>query len=164
MHVHVFDVGVVPLGFDTTEPLASTAFQINIVQKEGIFTDDNLNIFIYDRLNNTYHNFDNGTFNFTANQSELIGRFDVVYQSSTLGNNNFNDSEVIVGLNNNNLLLNSKEFMESAYIFDVTGRLVQKFDINGLTYSNDFIHAQGVYIVRVNLSNGKSVSNKVINN
>lgn len=158
------DEDVVPLGFSSSAPLASTAYQINVVQKEGIFTNDDLNIYIHDSVNNTYHNFDNGTFNFTANQTELLNRFSIVYQSSTLGSNEFNDSGVNVGLNNNNLLLNSKEYMETAYVFDVTGRLVQKFDINGLTFSNDFNHAQGVYIVRVNLSNGKSVSNKVINN
>lgn len=158
------DTDIVRLGFSTSTPLASTTFQINVVDKEGVFTNDDLDIFIFDRLNNTYHNFDNGSFNFTANQSELLNRFDVVYQSSTLDGPSFNDSDVFVSLNNDNLLLKSKEFMDDAYIFDITGRLIKKIEINGLTYSNDFIHAQGVYIVRVNFSNGKSVSNKVVNN
>lgn len=158
------DEDVVPLGFTTSAPIATTTFQINVVEKEGIFTNESLNIYIYDKLNNVYHNFDNGTFTFSANQSELNDRFNVVYQTSTLDNDDFNTSDVIVSLNDNNLLLSSKEYMEDGYVFDITGRLIKKIEINGLSFSDDFNHAQGVYIVRVNLSNGKTVSNKVINN
>ncbi len=158
------DEDVVPLGFTTSAPVATTTFQINVVEKEGIFTNESLNIYIYDKLNNVYHNFDNGTFTFSANQSELNDRFNVVYQTSTLDNDDFNTSDVIVSLNDNNLLLSSKEYMEDGYVFDITGRLIKKIEINGLSFSDDFNHAQGVYIVRVNLSNGKTVSNKVINN
>ena len=154
---------VVPLGFSTEVPVASTTFQINIVDKEGIFLDENIDVFIHDKLNNQYHNFDNGSFNFTASQAELLDRFEVVYQSSTLNNPDFDEVNVTVSLSESNLLLSSKEVIDVAYIFDVTGRLISKIKVNDLNYSGNFNHAQGVYIVRVELSNGQSVSNKVIN-
>lgn len=157
------DTDIVPLGFTTNSPISSTNFQISIVEKEGVFQNDDVDVFIYDKLNNVYHNFDNGVFNFTASQSELLNRFDIVYQSSTLNNPDFDEVNVAVSLSESNLLLSSKEVIDVAYIFDVTGRLISKIKVNDLKYSGNFNHAQGVYIVRVELSNGQSVSNKVIN-
>ena len=154
---------VVPLGFTSTSPISSTNFQISIVEKEGVFQDDNVDVFIHDKLNNVYHNFDNGVFNFTASQSELLNRFDVVYQSSTLNNQDFDEVNVMVSLSESSLFLSSKEVIDVAYIFDITGRLINKIKVNDFKYSGNFNHAQGVYIVRVELSNGQSVSNKVIN-
>lgn len=157
------DTDIVPLGFTTNSPISSTNFQISIVEKEGVFQNDDVDVFIHDKLNNVYHNFDNGVFNFTASQSELLNRFDVVYQSSTLNNPDFDGLNVIVSLSESQLLLSSKEVIDVAYIFDVTGRLINKIKVNDFKYSGNFNHAQGVYIVRVELSNGQSVSNKVIN-
>lgn len=157
------DTDIVPLGFTTSSPISSTNFQISIVEKEGVFQNDDVDVFIHDKLNNVYHNFDNGVFNFTASQSELLNRFDVVYQSSTLNNPDFDGLNVIVSLSESQLLLSSKEVIDVAYIFDVTGRLINKIKVNDFKYSGNFNHAQGVYIVRVELSNGQSVSNKVIN-
>ena len=157
------DTDIVPLGFTTNSPISSTNFQISIVEKEGVFQNDDVDVFIHDKLNNVYHNFDNGVFNFTASQSELLNRFDIVYQSSTLNNPDFDEVNVAVSLSESNLLLSSKEVIDVAYIFDVTGRLISKIKVNDLKYSGNFNHAQGVYIVRVELSNGQSVSNKVIN-
>ena len=154
---------VVSIGFTTTSPISSTNFQISIVDKEGVFQDDNVDVFIHDKLNNVYHNFDNGVFNFTASQSELLNRFDVVYQSSTLNNQDFDEVNVMVSLSESSLFLSSKEVIDVAYIFDITGRLINKIKVNDFKYSGNFNHAQGVYIVRVELSNGQSVSNKVIN-
>ena len=157
------DTDIVPLGFTSTSPISSTNFQISIVEKEVVFQNDNVDVFIHDKLNNVYHNFDNGVFNFTASQSELLNRFDVVYQSSTLDNPDFDDQSVMVSLSESNLLLSSKELINTAFIFDVTGRLINKIDVNDFVYSGNFNHAQGVYIVRVELSNGQFISNKVIN-
>lgn len=157
------DTDIVPLGFTTSSPISSTNFQISIVEKEGVFQNDDVDVFIHDKLNNVYHNFDNGVFNFTASQSELLNRFDIVYQSSTLNNPDFDGLNVIVSLSESQLLLSSKEVIDVAYIFDVTGRLINKIKVNDFEYSGNFNHAQGVYIVRVELSNGQSVSNKVIN-
>ena len=154
---------VVPLGFTTSSPISSTNFQISIVEKEGVFQNDDVDVFIHDKLNNVYHNFDNGVFNFTASQSELLNRFDVVYQSSTLNNQDFDEVNVMVSLSESSLFLSSKEVIDVAYIFDITGRLINKIKVNDFKYSGNFNHAQGVYIVRVELSNGQSVSNKVIN-
>ena len=131
--------------------------------KKRVFQNDDVDVFIHDKLNNVYHNFDNGVFNFTASQSELLNRFDIVYQSSTLNNPDFDGLNVIVSLSESQLLLSSKEVIDVAYIFDVTGRLINKIKVNDFEYSGNFNHAQGVYIVRVELSNGQSVSNKVIN-
>ena len=154
---------VVSIGFTTTSPISSTNFQISIVDKEGVFQDDNVDVFIHDKLNNVYHNFDNGVFNFTASQSELLNRFDVVYQSSNLNNQDFDEVNVMVSLSESSLFLSSKEVIDVAYIYDITGRLINKIKVNDFKYSGNFNHAQGVYIVRVELSNGQSVSNKVIN-
>ena len=157
------DTDIVPLGFTTNSPISSTNFQISIVEKEGVFQNDDVDVFIHDKLNNVYHNFDNGVFNFTASQSELLNRFDVVYQSSTLNNQDFDEVNVMVSLSESSLFLSSKEVIDVAYIFDITGRLINKIKVNDFKYSGNFNHAQGVYIVRVELSNGQSVSNKVIN-
>ena len=157
------DTDIVPLGFTTSSPISSTNFQISIVEKEGVFQNDDVDVFIHDKLNNVYHNFDNGVFNFTASQSELLNRFDVVYQSSTLNNQDFDEVNVMVSLSESSLFLSSKEVIDVAYIFDITGRLINKIKVNDFKYSGNFNHAQGVYIVRVELSNGQSVSNKVIN-
>lgn len=155
---------VVSVGFSSSSPLNTTSFQISVVDKEGVFLNNDVNIFIYDKLNNIYHNLNNSPFNFTASQSELLDRFQIVYQDGTLSNPDFDNSTVFVNLNNNTLFLSSStKVIKSAQVYDVTGRLIQKVDINGINYSGVFNHAQALYIVRIEFTDGSFVSNKVIN-
>ena len=155
---------VVSVGFSSSSPLNTTSFQISVVDKEGVFLNNDVNIFIYDKLNNIYHNLNNSPFNFTASQSELLDRFQIVYQDGTLSNPDFDNSTVFVNLNNNTLFLSSSnKTIKNVHVYDVTGRLIQKVDINGLNYTGAFNHAQALYIVRIEFTDGSFVSNKVIN-
>ena len=154
---------VVPLGFSTSNNLATTTFTLNVVNREGIFENNGVTIYLYDRLNNLYHDFNNGSFSFTASQEELLNRFDIVYQTSTLSNPDFTANNVIVNLDDSVLNIASKDAMKQVGVYDIAGRLVEKISVDATQLNSKFNHAKGVYIVQIELNNGSILSNKVIN-
>lgn len=154
---------VVPLGISKSNANAET-FTISITEKEGIFATADVNVYVHDILNNTYHNLNEGDFTFTSTVTSLLGRFEIVYVSSLLGNPNFENTTVVANIRNNELNIQASENMTNVAIFDLTGRTIFTSTVeNALNFAAPFHFAQAVYIVKVTLSDGTVASFKLIN-
>lgn len=160
--------------FDTTDQVAvgytktdATAIQmsIQVTDKEGVFANNQASIFLHDTQLNVYHNFANGAYTFNATAQEDNNRFKIVYQTSTLGNDDFDAIQTITTLNNNVLKVASKVSIDEVNVFDMTGRLVLKVtsENQDTAFAADFNQAVGVYVVKVKLTNGQIVTSKLIN-
>jgi len=157
------DSDVVPLGFSNTTP--NQNFTIKIEDKEGVFLDNNLYVYIHDKLNNTYH--DMATpFVFNANSlTSIDNRFEIIYQRNALHNNDFLANEVLVNIKNNTFKASTIEIgMNEIEIFDIAGRKIQSYDANNQkSISEPFNHSEGVYIVKIRLNNSSVSTQKLIN-
>lgn len=160
----VFDVeDVVKLGV-TKETSEAAQYTISISDKEGVFLDNDVTVYLHDKSLNLYHNFNNGSYQFFVEGTVLNERFEVVYQTSTLSNPDFDAINADVFLSKAVVSGVANEIIESVAVYDVAGRLVQNFKaINGLQFSYPFHHAEGMYIAKLKLANGKIFTKKLIN-
>ena len=160
--------------FDNTDQVAvgytkpdatATQMSIQVTDKEGVFANNQTSIFLHDTQLNVYHNFANGAYTFNATAQEDNNRFKIVYQSSALGNDDFDAIQTIATLNDNVLKVASKVSIDQVNVFDMTGRLVLQVTPKSqdTAFAADFNQAMGVYVVKVKLSNGQIVTSKLIN-
>lgn len=153
---------VVPVGIRKNNTNLET-FVISISDKEGVFTNPNVTVYLHDKIANTYHDLNSGDFTFTTAETQLNARYEIVYQNSVLSNEDFVAPEAIVVLNDNTLSVSSPNTISNIIVYDVTGRVVQKFEsIDENTFSGSFNHAKSVYIARIYFEDGSIVSKKLI--
>ena len=154
---------VVPLGLtkDTTD---SQTFTIEIQDQEGIFQNNVTPVYLHDKLLNSYHNLASGSYSFSTSSDSLLDRFEVVYQNATLNNSLFTTTTVDANINNGELSLQASEEMDKVQLFDITGREIVNYEIDSKkTLSKPFLHAQGVYIAKIFLTDGATVTVKLMN-
>lgn len=137
----------------------------NIQDKEGVFASALTKVYLFDSLLNHYHDFANGAYSFATSEQENNTRFKIVYQNGTLGNDDFNTVRTFMKLDKQNLSINSENNISKVYVYDITGRLIlEKSTINASqNLEIPFVHAEGVYIVKVKLETGAIVTSKLIN-
>lgn len=153
---------VVPLGITKTGTNAET-FTISITEKEGVFNTPNVNVYIHDLQNGTYHNLNNGNFSFTTNSTSITNRFEVVYQVA-LSNTDFDSHLLLANINNSVFTVKANIGMTTIEIFDIAGKLIHTYDAEGETsLEKPFNHAEGVYIAKIKLDNDVIATEKLIN-
>lgn len=153
---------IVPLGVSKNNT-NSEIFTINIEQKEGVFNNGQ-NVYLHDKALEIYHDFTNGSYSFTSNTTSLNERFDVVYQTSTLNNPQFNGYNAIATINNEVLTIKATKEMKTITVFDITGKLIATYDAKISTdFNTAFLHAEGFYIAKITLDSGEIVTQKLIN-
>ncbi len=153
---------IVPLGIYKNNT-NSEIFTINIEQKEGIFNNGQ-NVYLHDKTLNIYHDFNNGNYSFTSNTTDLNERFDIVYETSTLNNPDFNNYNAIATINNGTLTIKANKEMETIDIYDIAGKHVRSFEAeNSTDFTSTFIQAEGFYIAKIKLTTGEIVTQKLIN-
>jgi hypothetical protein len=156
-----FDVNdTVLLAVDKT---LSDDFTISLGNKEGIF-NNGATIYLHDKVLNVYHDLSISDYSFIQSVDEDTTRFEVVYQNPTLGNNQIDDSHAMAMIRNNNLEIRSNSNMNFIEIFDLTGRKIWESKIvNSSTFTAPFNNALAVYIAKIKLENGTTVSIKLVN-
>ena len=154
----------VTVGF-TKETATTTQMSFNIVEKEGLFASNQTPIYLHDNQLNVYHDFATGPYVFTTTSQENNTRFKIVYQNALLGNDSFDSNLTIATLNDKVLKVASKVTIDEVKVFDMTGRLVLNVaaENQAVSFAADFNQAVGVYIVKVKLTNGQTVTSKLIN-
>lgn len=154
----------VAVGF-TKADASATQMSMQVTDTEGVFANNQTPIFLHDTQLNVYHNFANGAYTFDATAQEDNTRFKIVYQNALLGNTDFDALQTIATLNDNVLKVNSKLTIDAVKVFDMTGRLVLEVspENKDITFAADFNQAVGVYVVKVTLTNGQTVTSKLIN-
>jgi hypothetical protein len=141
-------------------------YSIQVVDKEGVFETNAVTVYLYDSVTNTYHNFNNGNYNFSISDVENTNRFKIVYQTSLLSSENFTANNALAFINNNVLKIESKSNIEGINVFDISGRLIVSYknDILSPVLTVPFNHASGVYILKTKLNNGQLHTQKLLKN
>jgi hypothetical protein len=153
---------VVFLGL-TQENAQITQMSIALGDKEGIFENNQTPVYLHDTQLNTYHDFADGAYTFTTAAQEENNRFKIVYEAP-LKNNLFDINNAIAILNDNNLKVEATSDIQMVEVFDLTGRLILTTKPSELATSIvvPFYQASGVYIVKMELTNGQTISQKLI--
>lgn len=152
----------VPLGFRTA---IEGVFSINIDRADGLLT--NQNVYIEDKLTNTFFDLRKGAYTFNTATGTFNNRFVLRYTNKTLNNANFEFLQNQVLISNKNKLIkidSITEAIDKVFVYDLMGRLLfkkEKINSDGLTISN-LTSSPRTLLVKVALQNGKEVSKKVI--
>ena len=147
-----------------TAPIAGN-FEINLPSFDGLFL--NQNIYLEDKLLGVLHDLKLSPYSFASDAGDFDNRFVLRFTDTTLSNNNFefDQSNLIVYKNNNQLVINSgMTIMSDVKIFDVTGRLIfEKNNLNKSDFKLDLETSNQVLIIQIKSIDGKTISKKIMN-
>jgi hypothetical protein len=157
---------VIPLGFLTNIDVA-TIYTISIDNLEGDFLTNNP-IYLKDNLTSTIHDLTASDYNFTSNVGEFNNRFEIVFNNSSLG---FDNEEItsnnlsIIELENDNVMFKVGQNLKikAIEIFDTLGKVIYSF--KGDNYSEIYNLKnlnKNLYIAKVTLNNGQTITKKAI--
>lgn len=152
----------VQLGITTT---IAGNFSISLDNFDGLF--ESQDILLKDNLLNLVHNLKTGGYEFTSGIGTFNERFEIVYQSETLGNNtpDFNTNSIVIYKNDKTIIVNSGiSTISNVQVFDIQGRLL--YDGKNVNNSETIIRnlppTEQMLIVRVQTLEGNLVSKKII--
>jgi len=138
---------------------------LSLTKKEGIFTDSSIPIYLYDSLLDEYHNLQIAPYTYTTTTLEDNKRFKLVYQNNSLGSDEFEKSNAIAFIKNQMLNIQSNDNISKVVVYDVSGRKIAALNnqIPSKTFSSEFNFSEGIYIAKIILENGKTISQKIAN-
>lgn len=150
----------------TKADVTPVQMSINVVNKQGVFANNQTPIYLHDAQLNIYHNFANGGYSFATSTQEDNNRFKIVYQPGQLNNDSFDATTAFATLNNDTLEVKASSDLQNVEVFDLTGRLILSLKPLNIptSVSSEFHQATGVYIVKMLLKNGQTISQKLIQN
>lgn len=142
-------------------------YTISISGVDGLFENDSQNIFLEDTQLGIIHNLRNSPYTFTVNSGMHNSRFILRYTDNALSIDDYSNNEniTISAPNNEYVKVSSRtNTIKSVEVYDLLGRLlVNKTEINATEIVlKEISQADGTYIVKAELSNGKSKTQKVI--
>jgi hypothetical protein len=154
---------VVPLSYVVA---TAGSYSITLGNKIGIFSTGQT-IYLRDRLLNVDFNLASGSYTFVSEAGTFDNRFEIVYQTNSLGVTNpiFNESQVVIYKSRSNeLSINTGNFvMSSVKIFDISGRLLfEKKDIDASQALLNIGLAPEVLLVQITSNEGVVVAKKVL--
>ncbi len=154
---------VVPLHFAAT---TAGTYTIAIDKVDGLFAQGQA-VYLQDSLTGTVHNLTEGAYSFATEAGTFNSRFEVRYQSTTLGTTTpvLNENQVVIYKTpSNEISINTGNFvMDSVVIYDLAGRLLfEQKDINNSQALIKVGLATEVLLVKIKTQDGKSVTKKVL--
>ena len=156
----------IPLGFYTSIN-SSTLYTLSVAKKEGDFLTNNP-IYLKDNLTNTLHDLSTCDYTFTSEVGEFNKRFEIVFSNKALATNDFNlDDSALkilqIGDSQVRFKASSNLTIKTVSVFDLLGR--QLYALSGShneeTYNLPKLK-NAVFIAKVKLSNGSSITKKGI--
>ncbi|WP_162126334.1 T9SS sorting signal type C domain-containing protein [Flavobacterium phycosphaerae] len=156
---------IVPLGVKITTP---GQYTIAIGGIDGLFENANRNILLEDTETKTVTNLREGPYVFTAAAGTDNTRFKLRYKYPHGNNNNYNrtSNTVLVTAENKQINIQSLETtIENVKLYDLAGREVYNADsINKTEFNiNNAIQNQQALIIKITLTDGTTVSKKLMN-
>ncbi|HLN95541.1 MAG TPA: T9SS sorting signal type C domain-containing protein, partial [Flavobacterium sp.] len=156
------DSDIVPMGIKT--PTAGN-YVIALNSFDGLFGDQA--VYLKDNATNVLHDIKSGDYTFAADAGTFNDRFQIVFNTTTLGTDQpvLTDNAVTVYKNGTSLEVNAGTVdMQSVKIFDIRGRLVaSRESINATSTSFANLSAtQQVLLVQIVSKDGTTVTKKVI--
>ncbi len=160
-----FDVNDrMPLGYSST---MAGAYTIGIGQREGVFNNPDVNIYLEDKLLGIVHDLKQAPYSFSTAIGVFDDRFVLKYIDSALGNDNFESLQqsVVVAVSDAQIKVKSyAQEIRDVAVYDILGRQVfVKEDINANEFfvGNAVLNQQAL-IVKITLESGVVVTRKII--
>ncbi len=158
----------IPLGFETAITVP-TIYSLSIAQFEGDFFD-NTTVYLKDYDLDVIHNLSASEYTFTSNEGDFSNRFEIIFNPESLSVETFetdSSSISIITLNSNTIQFTVPNplAIKSIKLYDIIGK--ELYHLNGSNNSNVETYtlanlSQATYIAQIELSNGNTVSKKVI--
>lgn len=160
-----FDINdVVPLKYKVT---TAGNYTITIDHVDGLFTAGAQAIYIKDNLTTTIHSLTDSPFTFTTLAGTFENRFEIVYQSSTLGIDipTSLENQVIVYYQEDNFVINSGNLeMNTVKVYDLRGRLIAEENaINASETKIKVVAAKQIFLIQITTLEDEKFVKKVIN-
>ncbi len=151
---------VVPIGYRVTN---GGIYNIAIDELDGLFTEDQT-IYLRDNLLGIDHNIKEGAYSFATASGTFDNRFEIVYTTNALGGEHPEISNTFATIVNNTLKIESSEFIQLVNIYDISGKLINRYHLTNATkqLSDNFNFPNGIYIAEITLENGIVVKKKLI--
>ena len=155
---------MVSLGYRASSP---STYRISVDNKDGLFEDDLVGIYLEDKLLNVIHDLRQSPYQFVTESGTFNTRFVLRYNNGLLGvdQGSWNENNVVVFKQNEQIQVESSLVkMKSVKIYDVQGRLViEKNDINSQSATLQKVGlANQVLMVQITSVDGVVVSKKII--
>lgn len=150
----------VPLGFKST---LQESFSLRLDHFDGLF--DSQYIYIEDTFLNVIHNLKQSPYIFTSDIGTFNERLILRYTDTALSTSEFDaTSNVIALIYQKNLIVEAAEYIQNVAVFDISGKLINTYlpKNKSMKISENFIFAEGVYLVKIKLENGLIVTKKLI--
>ena len=157
------DTDIVPLGINVAK---NGIYKIGIDNLKGsVFVEDNQKIYIEDTYLNIIHDLRVSPYGFTLTAGAVNDRFLLRYTSETLSLPEVSASETFAFIANGNLKVKSSQQLESIQIYDLAGKQVANYKLNGAhrDFSSEFSFARSVYLAVIKLDNGTLIKQKLLN-
>ncbi|TDX83007.1 T9SS type A sorting domain-containing protein [Epilithonimonas xixisoli] len=150
---------IIPLG---TKYSTTGTYKISLGKSEGVFSS-NQQIYLVDKINNTYTDLTAQDYTFTANKGIDDARFEIVYKNKeVLGNDAFAKSDFVVYKDGNHFVVKSSKNLGRVELYDISGRLVQSNKTSDKEIRLDAaLIPSGVYIIKAENS-GITRTKKII--
>ncbi|WP_396195964.1 T9SS sorting signal type C domain-containing protein [Flavobacterium sp.] len=155
---------VVPLGVDILE---NGFYTIALAMTDGLFENNNQDIFLEDLYTNTIHDLKTTPYLFSSNAGSFTDRFLIKYINLSNLNtieNNWNNS-ITIWTNEKINIKSNLEIISDVSIFDITGRKINSFDnisSNRVEISNLIKTSNNYYLIKIKLNNGVIVFKKIV--
>jgi hypothetical protein len=158
------DTDEVPLGYSST---IAGDFTISIDQVDGLFTGKE--IYLKDNMTNSIHNLNKSAYDYKTEIGTFSNRFTLRYTNAnkTLAKEDFELAEygVLISNKNKEVKVNSSvENIDKVLIYDMSGRQVYKNTTvnNKVLVIRNIQSEKQILIVKVELQNGQSVTQKIV--
>jgi hypothetical protein len=129
--------------------------------------DDTQNFFIYDKLDDSYHNIKATLYEAELPEGSNNDRFALRFTDKTLGMDSFSLSksdEAIVIVNQNVTVQSSKQLIKNILVYDLAGRKIDSYKkVNALKYTLSHLNKTTAgLIVKITLEDDTVVTKKII--
>jgi len=156
----------IPLGLKTNRD--NTSFEVKIFDLRAI--PENISIYIYDKLNDSYTDLRNTTFSINLDEGMHNERFEITFsKQSTLSTDvyNISDFKIFENVKRSQLeIINTNRLeMHNVKLYDVSGKVVLEKTIfntaRKITIPTKSLNS-GMYVVSLKLSDNQTLSKKII--
>jgi hypothetical protein len=153
---------IVPLGYSVTQ---NGIYKIAIAEVDGIFESNNQDIYLEDTLLGVMHNLRSNYYSFSSTSGAFDNRFKLHYTSNALGISDQDTMNTFSYINNSILNVQSTKNIELVEIYDISGKLIKSCPLSDAkqNFETDFNYSKGVYILKIKLDNGITVTKKQLN-
>ncbi|MGY0393247.1 T9SS type A sorting domain-containing protein [Bizionia sp. KMM 8389] len=156
------ETDLVPLGIDIP---ADGAYTIGIDHLNGdVFVNQGTGIYLEDTVMGVVHDLRVQPYSFTGTSGTSLDRFILRY-TAPLSVDTFQQNDTFVFVNNNELQVKSSTGIKSVSVYDITGKQVVAYSVSGnnTRFTAPFNFYKGVYLSKIELTNGLVVTKKLIN-